>query len=116
MAAVVTVINHPFGDGATAVLTATGTQAITITNQYTRIDGVTTEATGNRTIDLTLGSELQEGAEILVENKTNATETLTYGTGITAPVQTGVAGKTHNQTFKFNGVAFVAMGADQQID
>ncbi|MCH7681996.1 hypothetical protein IID10_21975, partial [candidate division KSB1 bacterium] len=106
----------PFGVEATATLTATGAQAITITNQYTRIDGVTVEATGNRTIDLTIGSELRSGARLVVENKTNGTETLTHGTNITAPVQTGVAGKIHVQTFVFDGTDFLAEGADQQID
>lgn len=116
MAAVVTVIRHPHGGGATATLSATGTQAITISDEYTRIDGVTTEATGNRTIDLTIDSGVRVGAQILIENKTNGTETLTHGTEITAPVQTGVAGKTHTQAFRYNGTAFVATGADQQID
>ena len=43
-------VSYPFGDAASEALTATGAQAITVSEQVTYIDGVTTEATGNRTI------------------------------------------------------------------
>jgi len=109
-------IKYPFGPADTKTLSVTGAQALTITDQLTIVDGVTNIATGNRTINLTLDSELKAGAMLIVQNKTDATETLTFGTGITSAVQTGVAGKTHNQSFIYNGTAFVAMGADQQID
>ena len=116
MAAIVTVIRHPDGGGATATLTATGAQAITISDEFTRIDGVTTQATGNRTIDLTVSSEVRTGAQIIVESKTAGTETTIFGTSITAPTITGVAGKIHTQSFRYDGTDFLATGADQQID
>lgn len=109
-------IKYPFGTVGTATMTATGAQAVTIADQLTIIDGVTTEATGNRTLNLTIGSEVTAGAIIVVQSKSNGTETLTFGTGITSAVSTGVAGKTINQSFIYNGTAFVAMGAEQQID
>ena len=109
-------VKYPFGSATVETLTATGTQAITITNQLTIIDGATTEATGNRTINLTIDDEVDAGAMILVTDKTNATETLIFGTSMTAPTITGVAGKTHTQSFMYDGSNFVAMGGDQQID
>jgi hypothetical protein len=109
-------VRHPFGDTVTEALTATGTQAISINEAVTFIDGVTVEATGNRTIDLTIADDIETGSIIYVSNKTNGTETLTFGTGITSTVITGVAGKTINQAFVYNGTAFVATGASIQID
>ena len=109
-------IKYPYGDAASSALTATGAQAITIDDSLTSIDGVTVEATGNRTIDLTIDSAVKTGAMILVQVKTNATETTTFGTGITGPVITGVAGKTKSQLFVYDGVAFVASGASVQLD
>lgn len=110
-------IRYPFGNADTSLaLTATGVQALTITSNFTIIDGVTVEATGNRTINLTVDSEVSAGAVLLVRNQTNGTETLTFGTSITAPVQTGVAGTIHNQLFIYNGTTFEAAGADQQIN
>lgn len=110
-------IKYPFGNADTSLaMTATGAQALTITSNLTIIDGVTVEATGNRTLNLTISSEVDAGALLLVRNQTNGTETLTFGTGITAPVQTGVAGTIHNQLFMYNGTTFEATGADQQIN
>lgn len=110
-------IKYPFGNANTSLaLTATGVQALTITSNLTIIDGVTVEATGNRTINLTIDSEVEAGAIIVVQSKTNGTETTIFGTGITSATITGVTGKTHNQSFIYNGTAFVAMGGDQQID
>lgn len=109
-------IKYPFGAADTVALTATGAQAVTIDNNLTIIDGVTVQATGNRTINLTISSELKAGAVILCQLKTQGTETTTFGTGIDAATITGVAGKTINQSFMYNGTAFVAMGANHQID
>ena len=109
-------IKWPFGKIDVVALTATGAQAITIKSQMTIIDGVTVPATGNRTINLTINDNVEAGAIILFQIKSDATETETFGTNITAPVMTGVAGKTHVQLFLYNGTAFVATGADQQID
>lgn len=110
-------VKYPFGNADTSLaLTATGAQALTITSNFTIIDGVTVEATGNRTINLTIDSEVAEGAILVVQSKTNGTETTIFGTSITSETITGVTGKTINQSFVYNGAAFVAMGADQQID
>jgi hypothetical protein len=109
-------IKFPFGDADVQAMTETGAQALTITDNLTILDGVTVEATGNRRINLTVDAEVPVGAMLLVRNQTNGTETLTFGTGITAPVQTGVAGTIHNQLFMYNGTVFEATSADQQIN
>ena len=109
-------IKFPFGNADVQVLTATGAQNLTITDNLTILDGVTNIATGNRTINLTIGADVPAGAMIVVQSKTTATETTIFGTGITSATITGVAGKTINQTFIYNGTAFVAGGAQQQID
>jgi len=97
-------------------LTATGAQALTIDNYFTIVDGVTVEATGNRTLNLTLSSELEKGARLFVKSKTNGTETTIFGTGITSATITGVAGKTKTQSFTYDGSAFLPDGASVQID
>lgn len=110
-------VKFPFGAVNTAIaMTATGAQAITIKNGMTRIDGVTVEATGNRTLDITADSELVEGAMIIVTNKSNGTETLTFGTLITAAVITGAAGKINSQAFYYDGSGFTPFGLQTQID
>lgn len=109
-------IKWPFGALKTVALSATGAQAITITGQMTVIDGVTTQATANRTINLTIKDNVEAGALIFIKNKTNGTETTTYGTGITSAVTTGEAGKTITQLFVYDGTAFLAAGAQQKID
>lgn len=109
-------VKFPYGAVTSEALTATGAQAITVNNDMTLIDGVTVPATGNRTINLTIGDKLEAGARLLVQSKTAATETTIFGTSITSATITGVAGKTKNQEFVYNGTAFVATGAPQQID
>lgn len=107
-------VHFPFGDAATLSLTATGAQALTVSNWFTYVDGVTVEATGNRTLNVTAGDQIKVGARVLVASKTNATETTIFGTGITGATITGVAGKTITKEFVYTGSAFVAVG--EQID
>ncbi len=103
-------LKYPWGAATTETMSATGTQAITINNNKTVIDGVTTQATGNRTIDLTINSEIIAGAELIITNKTAATETLTHGTLITAPVIIGTAGGTTTQSYEYDGAVFRPSG------
>ena len=111
-----TQIKWPFGEADTKALTATGAQALAIDDNMTIIDGVTVEATGNRTLDLTVNSEVKAGAKLLVKSKTNGTETTVMGTGIDGPNIVGVAGKTKTQGFTFDGTVFLPDGASVQID
>ena len=109
-------IKWPFGEADSATLTASGAQAIAIDNNMTVVDGVTVEATGSRTLDLTVSSEVKSGARILVKSKTNATQTTVMGTGIDGPNIVGVAGKTKTQGFTYDGTVFLPDGASVQID
>lgn len=110
-------IRYPFGVvGTTATLTATGAQAVTVDSQFMVIDGETTEATGNRTVNLTIDSNVTIGAKILLKSKTNGTETTIFGTSITSVTITGVTGKIKTQSFTYDGTAFLPDGVSVQID
>lgn len=109
-------IKYPFGSSDSFEMTATGAQAVTIIDNFTVIDGVTVEATGDRTLDLTITSDITSGARLTIKHKTNAAEILTFGTLITAPVLIGVAGKTFTQSFTYDGTNFLADGAALQDD
>ena len=109
-------IMWPFGEAQTEVMAATGTTAIEVTDMLCIIDGATTEATGNSTLNLTIDEFVKAGAIILLSRKTDDTETLTFGTGITDVVHTGVAGKTFTAAYMYNGTTYLPMGELQQID
>lgn len=109
-------LKFPFAAATTVALSATGAQAITIENNLTYIDGVTTQATGNRTLNLTIDSEVPVGAKIIVASKTAGTETTIAGTGMTMPTTTGAAGKTKVLELYYNGTAFIALAVGYQID
>ena len=107
-------IKYPIGDADVQSPAFATTQAITITNDYTIFSPVS--ATDNVTLNLTIDTGINIGATLLVIWLTDGTEALTFGTGITAPAITGVAAKTHAQTFTFTGTVFIAVGAEIQID
>ena len=111
-------VKHPFGPATTVTLSATGAQAITISDNVTYIDGVTTQATGNRTLNLTIpaANGIAIGARIFIASKTNGTETTIAGTLITMPTITGVAGKTKVTELFFTGTNFIGTSAGYQID
>ena len=109
-------VRWPFGAADELTLSADGAQALTIDNEVTVVDGVTTEATGNRTINLTISDEVGAGAMLLVKSKTNGTETTIFGTNITGPTITGVAGKTKTAMFMYDGSAFIQVGTAVQLD
>ena len=109
-------VRRPFGDAPVISLTATGTQDITVEASGTEIDGVTVEATANRTINITAGEFLQVGDLVHVRLQTNGTETTTFGTGVTAPTITGVASNIFTLVLRYNGTAFEQLGAAQNIN
>lgn len=110
-------VKWPFGLADTSQpLSAVGAQAIVIANDLTIIDGVTTIATGARTINLTIPADLTPGARIIVKSKTTGVETTIFGAGCIAPTIVGVAGKTKTQELVFDGTNFVATSTPVQID
>jgi hypothetical protein len=109
-------VKWPFGEATTLTLSATGNQALTIDNDFTIVDGVTTEATGNRTLNLTIDSEVGVGAMMLIKAKTNGTETTIFGTGMAGATLTGAAGKTKNIFCVYDGTSFKEAATPVQID
>lgn len=110
------IVKWPFGDATVETLAATGTAAITIINEMTIIDGASTIATGNRTINLTVGATVGIGAMIVLKAKTTGTETTAFGTKMLGATITGVAGKTKVTTFIYDGTNFINTGTPVQID
>jgi hypothetical protein len=109
-------IRWPFGAASSKALSATGAQAITIDNNVTIINGVTTAATGNRTINLTVDPMLAAGAMLFIKSKTAGTETTIPGTKMQGTTITGVAGKTKTTLYIYDGANFVESGTPVQID
>lgn len=109
-------VKWPFGLADLFALSATGAQAISIANDLTIVDGVSTIATGNRTLNLTIPADITPGARMIVKSKTTGTETTVFGTGFIAPTITGAAGKTKTQELVYDGTNFIATSTPVQID
>lgn len=110
------IVKWPFGEADTIALTASGAQAVTIANEMTVIDGVTTQASAARTINLAIDDTVGAGAMLLVKSKTAATEATTFGTGMLGAAMVGVAGKTKTALFIYDGTVFVMSGSSVQVD
>lgn len=110
-----TLIKAPFGAGSVITLLATGTSTVAVSDQETYIASAVT-ATGNCTINLTIDSKVTPGARLYLQVTGTGTETITFGTGIVAPVVTNAAGKTWTQGFWYDGTRFLPMGAKIQIN
>jgi hypothetical protein len=110
-------IKAPFGAVDTQVLTVAATQVLTITDQYTFIDGVTVIGlTNNRTLNLTIDPGVKKGAKIYLEVATTGTETTIAGTGMTFVTIVGVAGKTKVVELVYDGTTFKPTGTPVQIN
>lgn len=110
------IIKWPFGPATTVALSATGAQAIAIANDLTIVDGVTVEATGNRTLNLTIDASVNKGARLVIKSKSNGAETLIFGDAITGVTIVGVAGKTQVVEAVYDGTAFLVSSTYVQID
>ncbi|OGX23337.1 MAG: hypothetical protein A3K54_00020 [Omnitrophica WOR_2 bacterium RBG_13_44_8] len=109
-------VRWPFGEATTTALSATGDQAVSVDNDLTIIDGVTTVATGARTLNLTIPTDIKAGARMVVKTKTTGTENTVFGTGCIAPTYAGVAGKTKVCYLIYDGTQFVPVAVAFQID
>jgi hypothetical protein len=107
-------INFPFAPATVLRPTFAATLAVTITSNFTILDP--TILTGAMTINLTIDSEVLIGSTLLVQTTTTATEVTTFGTGFTAPTLTGVAGKTFQTLFIYDGITFKPVATPRQID
>lgn len=109
-------INSPFGDADLQILSAGGAQAITVNNHLTILKSVSVEAV--MTINLTLNAGLRQGALLIVDllQDSGAGDDVTFGTGMTGPVLTGVASDRDIVTFYFDGTAFIQISNLKAID
>lgn len=108
-------IQYPWGPADLVTVPYAATQNLAIENSLTILNFAT--LTGATTLNISSVEEgIQIGARLIVKVPATATETLTFGTGITAPALVGVAGKTKTQSFYFDGSAFIAESAFVQID
>ncbi len=95
--------------------TFSATQAVTIKRQKTILD--LGKLTGASTVNLTIGDDVELGAELTVVAKSDTTaRDVTMGTGFLGGGITGVISKTFAQHFVYNGVKFVAIAAALQLD
>lgn len=109
------VLNYPFGAAQGFTCAASGTVAVTISNQMSYVSAVPT-LTAATTLSLTASSSLKAGAICLVIVKTTSTEVTTLAGSVIAPAVTGVSGKTWSQAYLYNGTNFYPCGAKIQVD
>lgn len=109
------VLNYPFGAAQGFTCAASGTVAVTISNQMSYVSAVPT-LTAATTLSLTASSSLKAGAICLVTVKTTSTEVTTLAGSVIAPAVTGVSGKTWSQAYLYNGTNFYPCGAKIQVD
>ncbi len=109
------VLNYPFGAAQGFTCAASGTVAVTISNQMSYVSAVPT-LTAATTLSLTASSSLKAGAICLVTVKTTSTEVTTLAGSVIAPAVTGGSGKTWSQAYLYNGTNFYPCGAKIQVD
>lgn len=107
----------PFGAAMIILLAvAAGAQDIEIINNLTIVDGEGVVSTGDRTLNLSIASDVEPGARLIVKNKTTGTESLIPGEGMRGTTVTGVAGKTKVVEYVYDGKKFIQTAAAVQID
>lgn len=106
----------PFGAAMIILLVAAGAQAIEIGNTLTILDGESVVSTGDRTLNLSIASDVEPGARLIVKNKTTGTESLIPGEGMRGTTVSGVAGKTKVVEYVYDGNKFIQTAAAVQID
>jgi hypothetical protein len=111
-------INYPFGNATAETLAAGGTIAITISDQLTFIDGLTTKQTTARTLNLTISDTVRAGAMIFLKWECNTAtagnRNFIFGTGFnaeTCPTLQPPTAKECAKAFIYNGTEFDAMAA-----
>lgn len=107
-------VRWPFDAAQVLTPAYAATQTIEIVDTKTIISFAI--LTGGTTLNLTIDSEVKAGAELILIVPTTATETLTPGTGFTAPAFAGVAGKTKVSQYVYDGVSFKPVAVAFQIN
>lgn len=107
----------PFGAAAIILLAvASGEEGIEIINSLTIVDGELMVSTSNRTLNLSIASDVEPGARLIVKNKTTGTEKLIPGDGMKGETIIGVSGKTKVVEYVYDGTNFIQTAAAVQID
>lgn len=110
-------IQYPFGAAETIALSATGAQALAISNNLTIVDGVTVPDSNHRTLNATIDANVKAGAVIFVKTKSAATNNMIFGTGFTCPTFANITGaKTKCIMLVYDGTDFKPCAASFQID
>lgn len=109
-------VRYPFGPATVVQMAASGTINVDVQNDLTLLDGDTVKCTGARTINLNIASDTPVGARLVITHKTNATETLTPGTGMQGKAITGEANKTFVTEYVYNGTKFLQVSEALKID
>ena len=109
------VISYPFGAAQSFTAAASGTVAVTLSNQLAYMSAAPT-LTAATTLSFTAASSLKAGAMLFVVVKTTAEEVVTFAGAVTSSTVAGVAGKTWSQGFLYNGTKYYPVGAKQQVD
>ena len=109
-------VRYPFGPATVVQMAASGTINVDVQNYLTLLDGATVQATGARTVNLTIAPDTPVGARIVVAHKASATETLTPGEGMTGQAITGSASKTLVAEYIYTGEKFIQIAEAYQID
>lgn len=111
------IVKWPFGAAMIILLAvAAGAQDIEIINNLTIVDGEGVVSTGDRTLNLSIASDVEPGARLIVKNKTTGTESLIPGEGMRGTTVSGVAGKTKVVEYVYDGKKFIQTAAAVQID
>jgi hypothetical protein len=99
--------SYPFGKVATLDITAGGTMAATVSERVTH--ATISEMSAAGTLNVTIGSEVPEGAMLKVRVSADGTSrVLTLGTGLTGNAFTVSAGKSFVLSFVKMGASFVS--------
>jgi hypothetical protein len=104
----------PFGAADVQSLDAAATIAAEVWNTKTILD--IAQLSAGATLNLDVDAEVKPGDELVVMWSTAGTQTLTFGTGFTAPSINGVAGKNFMQKFEYEGAQFVPVAEAVTLD
>lgn len=108
-------VRWPFGNAKiVAIATFAAAMSATIADRKTFVN--LPQLTGNATLDVVPSPEQLLGDEVIVKWSTAATQTLTFNNMIDGPVVTGVAGKTFQQKFEYDGSVFNAVAPAVQLN
>jgi hypothetical protein len=111
-------LRYPFtvAPDVETVAAAETTIAKTVTKDLTIIDCSTTATTANKTLNLTIGSDIKFGSLLYIDwTASGGTRTLTLGTNITDIAWAVGTGQRYVGWFFFDGTGFVPMGAVRRI-